>query len=68
MGIDDLIENLHNEKGYGKYIVLEMKSRFDSLDDSEKMKILDELSTSTKANQQWAEVKRKKMKNINLKL
>ena len=62
MSVDELIANLHDENGFGKYIVLEMKQRFDSLDDCEKIKIIEELSTSTKANQQWAEVKRKKMR------
>ena len=33
MSVDELIENLHNENGYGKFIVLEMKERFDTLDD-----------------------------------
>ena len=62
MSVDELIANLHDENGFGKYIVLEMKQRFDSLDDCEKIKIIEELSTSTKANQQWAEGKRKKLK------
>ena len=61
MSVDELIENLHNENGYGKFIVLEMKDRFDSLDDSDKMKIIDTLSVTTKANQRWAEGKKKKM-------
>ena len=29
MSVDELIENLHDENGYGKFIVLEMKDRFD---------------------------------------
>jgi hypothetical protein len=61
MSVDDLIENLHDENGYGKFIVLEMKDRFDSLDDEDKMKIIDTLSATTKANQRWAEGKKKKM-------
>ena len=47
--------------GYGKFIVLEMKDRFDSLDDAEKMKVIDTLSATTKANMRWAEGKRKQM-------
>ena len=35
MNVDELIENLHDENGYGKFIVLEMKERFDSLDDAD---------------------------------
>lgn len=61
MNVDELIENLHNENGYGKFIVLEMKERYDSLDFEEKMKIIDTLSATTKANQNWAEGKRKKL-------
>ena len=61
MNVDELIENLHDENGYGKFIVLEMKDRFDSLDDEDKMKIIDTLSASSKANQRWAEGKMKKM-------
>lgn len=61
MSVDELIENLHDEKGYGKFIVLEMKDRFDSLEDKDKVKILDTLSATTKANQRWAEGKKKKM-------
>ena len=61
MTVDELIENLHDENGYGKFIVLEMKERFDSLDDRDKMKIIDTLSATTKANQRWAEGKKKKM-------
>ena len=61
MFVDELIENLHDENGYGKFIVLEMKERFDSLDDKDKMKIIDTLSVTTKANQRWAESKRKKL-------
>ena len=62
MSVDELIENLHDENGYGKFIVIEMKERFDSLDDADKMKIIDTLSATTKANQKWAEGKRKQMK------
>lgn len=61
MSVDELLENLHDENGYGKYIVLEMKERFDSLDDNDKLKIIDTLSATTKANLKWAEGKRKKM-------
>ena len=61
MNVDELIENLKDENGYGKFIVLEMKERFDTLDDNGKMKIIDCLSATTKANQQWAEGKRKKI-------
>ena len=61
MNVDELIENLHDENGYGKFIVLEMKDRFDSMDDTDKMKIIDTLSTTTKANQRWAEGKKKKI-------
>ncbi len=61
MNVDELIENLHDENGYGKFIVLEMKDRYDSLEDADKVKILDTLSATTKANQKWAEGKRKKL-------
>ena len=61
MTVDELIENLHDENGYGKFIVLEMKERFESLDDKDKMKIVNTLSATTKANQRWAEGKKKKM-------
>ena len=61
MNVDGLIENLHDENGYGKFIVLEMKERYDSLEDADKVKILDTLSATTKANQNWAEGKRKKL-------
>jgi hypothetical protein len=61
MSVDELIENLHNENGYGKFIVLEMKDRFDSLEDKDKVKIIDTLSVTTKANQRWAETKKKHM-------
>ena len=61
MNVDELIENLHDENGYGKFIVLEMKERYDSLEDADKVKILDTLSATTKANQNWAEGKRKKL-------
>ena len=58
MTVDELIENLHDENGYGKFIVLEMKDRFDSLEENDKMKIIDCLSATTKANQRWAEGKK----------
>jgi len=61
MSVDELIENLHDENGYGKFIVLEMKERYDSLDPDDKIKILDTLAGTTKANQNWAEGKRKKL-------
>jgi len=61
MNVDELIENLHDENGYGKFIVLEMKERYDSLDFEDKVKIIDTLSSTTKANQNWAEGKRKKL-------
>lgn len=63
MSVDELIENLQDENGYGKFIVLEMKERYDSLEDEEKVKILDTLSATTKANQKWAEGKRKQMED-----
>jgi hypothetical protein len=63
MNVDELIDNLHDENGYGKFIVLEMKERYDSLEDEDKVKILDTLSETTKANQKWAEGKRKQMKS-----
>ena len=63
MNVDELIENLHDENGYGKFIVLEMKERYDSLEDEDKMKILDTLTKTTKANMRWAESKRKQLKN-----
>ena len=61
MNVDELIENLHDENGYGKFIVLEMKERYDSLNHDDKIKILDTLAGTTKANQNWAEGKRKKL-------
>ena len=61
MSVDELIANLKDENGYGKFIVLEMKERFDALDDEDKIKIIDTLSATTKANQRWAEGKRKKI-------
>ena len=61
MNVDELIEDLHNENGYGKFIVLEMKERYDSLDPDDKLKILDILAGTTKADQNWAEGKRKKL-------
>ena len=63
MSVDELIENLHDENGYGKFIVLEMKERYDSLEEEEKVKILDTLAGTTKANMRWAEGKRKQLKN-----
>ena len=65
MNVDELIENLHDENGYGKFIVLEMKERYDSLEDADKVKILDTLSETTKANQNWAEGKRKRLNKEN---
>ena len=47
MNVDELIENLKDENGYGKFIVLEMKERFDSLEDADKTKIINALSTTT---------------------
>ena len=61
MNVDELIENLHDENGYGKFIVLEMKERFDSLEDCDKIKIIDTLAATTKANLKWAEGKKKQM-------
>lgn len=61
MNVDELIENLHDENGYGKFIVLEMKERYESLDFDDKVKIIDTLAATTKANQNWAEGKRKKL-------
>ena len=61
MSVDELVENLHDENGYGKFIVLEMKERFDSLEDADKMKIINTLLVTTKANKSWAEGKLKKM-------
>ena len=61
MSVDELIENLHDENGYGKFIVMEIKERYDSLEDEDKMKIIDTLSATTKANQKWAEGKKKNM-------
>lgn len=61
MTVDELVENFNDKNGYGKFIVLEMKNRFDSLDDVDKMKIIDTLSATTKANKRWAEGKKKKM-------
>lgn len=61
MNVDELIENLHDENGYGKFIVLEIKERYDSLDDNDKRKVIDALSATTKGNQRWAEGKRKQM-------
>ena len=61
MNVDELIKNLHDENGYGKFVVLEMKERYDTLKDEDKEKILDTLSETTKANQKWAESKRKQL-------
>ena len=61
MNVDELIKNLQDENGYGKFIVLEMKERYDSLDDEDKVKILDALAETTKSNQKWAESKRKQL-------
>lgn len=61
MTVDELVENFNDENGYGKFIVLEMKERFDSLEDNDKRKIINALSTTTKANKSWAEGKLKKM-------
>ena len=63
MNVDELIENLHDENGYGKFIVLEMKERYDSLEDEDKVKILDTLLETTKAYQKSAQGKRKQMKS-----
>ena len=62
MNVDELIGNLKDENGYGKFIVLEMKERYDSLEDGDKVKILDTLSKTTKGNLKWAESKRKQLK------
>ena len=61
MNVDELIKNLHDENGYGKFIVLEMKERYDSLDDDDKLKVLVTLSETTKSNLKWAESKRKQL-------
>ena len=61
MNVDELIKNLQDENGYGKFIVLEMKERYDSLDDEDKVKILDTLAETTKSNRKWAESKRKQL-------
>lgn len=62
MHVDELIGNLQDENGYGKFIVLEMKERYDSQEVGDKVKILDALSKTTKANLKWAESKRKQLK------
>ena len=41
--------------------MLEMKERYDSLDDEDKVKVLDTLSETTKSNLKWVEGKRKKL-------
>lgn len=61
MSVEELIENLKDENGYGKFIVLEMKERYDSLNHDDKLKILDTLAETTKANQKWVESKRKRL-------
>ena len=61
MNVDELIENLHDKNSYGKFIVLEMKERFDSLENEDKIKVIETLSATTKANQRWAEGKKKQM-------
>ena len=61
MTVDELVGNFNDKNGYGKFIVLEMKERFDSLDDVDKMKIIDSLSATTKLNQRWSEGKLKKI-------
>ena len=61
MNVDELIENLKDENGYGKFVVMEMKERFDTLEDVDKMKIINTLMATTKANKSWAEGKMKKM-------
>jgi hypothetical protein len=38
-----------------------MKERFDSLEDCDKIKIIDTLAATTKANLKWAEGKKKQM-------
>ena len=63
MNVDELIENLHDENGYGKFIVIELKERFESLDDNDKIKVVETLSATTKANQRWAESKKKQMES-----
>ena len=61
MNIDELIENLHDENGYGKFIVLEMKERFDSLEDCDKIKFIYTFAATTNANLKWAEGKKQQM-------
>lgn len=61
MSVDELIDNLHDENGYGKFIVLEMKERYDTLEEKDKVKVLDTLSNTTKANLKWTESKRRKL-------
>jgi hypothetical protein len=63
MNVDELIENLHDKNGYGKFIVIELKERFESLDDNDKIKVVETLSATTKANQRWAESKKKQMES-----
>ena len=65
MNVDELIENLKDENGYGKFIVLEMKERFDTLEETDKMKIINTLMLTTKANKSWAESKLKRMDSEN---
>ena len=38
-----------------------MKERFDSLENEDKIKVIETLSATTKANQRWAEGKKKQM-------
>lgn len=61
MSVDELIEKFHDENGYGKFSVMEMKERYDSLEKDDKLKILDTLSKSTKSNQKWTETRRKRL-------
>ena len=61
MNVDELIENLKDENGYGKFIVLEMKDRFNSLEEKDKVKVINAMAITTKANKKWAEGKLKKM-------
>ena len=61
MSVDELIENFHDENGYGKFSVIEMKDRYDSLEKDDKVKILDTLSKSTKSNKRWVETRRKRL-------
>ena len=51
MNVDELIENLGDENGYGKFIVLEMKERFDSLEDADKRKIINAIVDNNQSEQ-----------------